>query len=257
MVDRRLVEVRREEDVALLTLNREEKLNAISPAVERELIAALDGEEVRRSGAVILSGAGRAFSAGADVDELSGLTPEEIVAYYASTGAVYERFAALPQPTFAVIHGYCLGGGLELALAADFRIADETAVFGFPEVELGILPSSGGTHRLVRLVGPARAKELLFLRPRFSAEEASAFGLLTDLVPAGRAPPRALELAAAAAKLPRLAVAVTKEAVNAFPESSREAAVLIERLAYAALGQTKDAADAARAWAERRSGPRE
>ena len=241
------------EDVALLTLQREEKLNAISPEVERELIAALDGEDVRGSGAVVLAGAGRAFSAGADVDELSGLTPEEIVDYYAETGAVYERFAALPQPTFAAIHGYCLGGGLELALAADFRVADETAVFGLPEVELGILPSSGGTHRLVRLVGPARAKELMFLRPRFSAEEAAGFGLLTDVVPAGRAPGRALELAEQAAKLPRLAVALTKQAANLFPEVSREAAVLIERLAYAALGQTKDADDAARAWAERRT----
>ncbi|MBA2536394.1 MAG: enoyl-CoA hydratase/isomerase family protein [Actinobacteria bacterium] len=257
MPDPPLVEVRRVNAVAVLTLQREEKLNAISPAVERELVAALDGEEVRASGAVVLAGAGRAFSAGADVDELSGLTPEEIVAYYADTGAVYERFAALPQPTFAAVHGYCLGGGLELALAADFRIADETAVFGFPEVELGILPSSGGTHRLVRLVGPARAKELLLLRPRFSAEEAAGFGLLTDLVPAGQAPARALELAAEAAKLPRLAVVVTKQAVNVFPETSREAAVLIERLAYAALGQTTDAGDAARAWAERRAGPRE
>jgi enoyl-CoA hydratase/carnithine racemase len=257
MPERLLVDVRREGAVALLTLRREEKLNAISPAVERELAAALSGEEVRTSRAVVLAGGGRAFSAGADVDELSGLTPEEIAAYYQGTGAVYERFAALPQPTFAAVHGYCLGGGLELALAADFRVADETAVFGLPEVELGILPSSGGAHRLVRLVGPARAKELMFLRPRFGIEEAARFGLLTDLVSAGEAPARALELATEAAKLPQLAVALTKQAANVFPEASREAAVLIERLAYAALGQTKDADDAARAWAKRRTHQRE
>jgi enoyl-CoA hydratase/carnithine racemase len=251
--NRTLVEVSREGAVALLTLQREEKLNAISPAVEQELADALESEEVRASGAVVLLGAGRAFSAGADVDELSGLTPEQIAAYYRGTGAVYERFAALPQATFAAVHGYCLGGGLELALAADFRIADATAVFGLPEVALGILPSSGGAHRLVRLVGPARAKELMFLRPRFDAEEADGLGLLTDLVPAGQAPRRALELAAEAAKLPPLAVALTKQAANVFPETSREASVLIERLAYAALGQTKDADNAARAWAERRT----
>jgi enoyl-CoA hydratase/carnithine racemase len=251
MLDRRFVEVRREGAVALLTLRREEKLNAISPAVERELADALASDVVRTSGAVVLCGAGKAFSAGADLDELSGLTPEEIAAYYEGTGAVYERFAALPQATFVAVHGYCLGGALELALAADFRIADETAVFGLPEVALGILPSSGGAHRLVRLVGPARAKELMFLRRRFNADEAARFGVLTDLVPAGEAPARALELAAEAANLPRLAVALTKQAANVFPEASREAAVLIERLAYAALGQTKEAEDAARAWAER------
>ena len=94
------------------------------------------------------------------------------MAYYAATGDVYERIAALPQPTVAAIRGWCLGGGLELALACDFRVAGADAVFGLPEVEIGILPSSGGTLRLVRAVGAARAKELMLLRPRFSAAEA-------------------------------------------------------------------------------------
>jgi enoyl-CoA hydratase/carnithine racemase len=96
---------------------------------------------------------------------------------------VYERFAALPQPTIAAISGYCLGAGLELALAADFRIADETASFGFPEIGLGILPSSGGTQRLTRAAGPARAKELILLRERLTAPEALAAGIVTELAP--------------------------------------------------------------------------
>src|ERR687896_2594765 len=110
---------------------------------------------------MVFPGGGRPFPAGADVNELRDQDPASILAYYRTTGDVYERVAALPQPTIAAISGYCLGGGLELALACDFRVADATASFGFPEVGIGILPSSGGTHRLARLVGTARAKELV------------------------------------------------------------------------------------------------
>jgi enoyl-CoA hydratase/carnithine racemase len=236
--------VRREGDVAVLTLQREEKLNALSGAVERALLDALTREEVRTSHCVVFTGAGKAFSAGADINEFVGADPVSIAAYYADTGDVYERIAALPMPTVAAIHGWCLGGGLEMALAVDFRIADETSAFGLPEVELGILPSSGGTHRLVRLVGPARAKELMLLRRRFDAAEAHAYGLVTEIVPAGQALERALEVAAELAGFPPLAVETTKRAADLMPESSREAGILIERLAYAALAQTDEAKQA-------------
>lgn len=236
-----LLDVRREGDVCVLTLRRPEKLNAISTLVERALGAALDGEIVRGSRALVLAGEGRAFSAGADITEFQELDPGAIMAYYRDTGAVYERFARLPIPTFVAIHGYCLGGALELALAADFRIADETAVFGLPEVALGILPSSGGTHRLVRLLGTARAKELGLLRERFDAQEALRVGLVTEVVTEGDALGRAVALAERLAQLPPLAVSVTKEAIDAMGESSREAAVLVERIAYAALAQTEEA----------------
>jgi len=251
-VEDALVQVTRQGDVCVLTLNRPAKLNALSTAVERDLGLALSSEAVQTSGAVVLTGAGRAFSAGADVTEFGGRDPAAIVAYYRETGGVYERFAVLPQPTFAAIHGYCLGGALELALAADFRIADQTAVFGFPEVSIGIPPSSGGTHRLVRLLGTARAKELALLNARLDAEEARSCGLVTEVVPAGGALTRALELAAELAALPRLAVAVTKQAIDAMAESSREAGLLVERLAYAALAQTDDAQAAVDAFADRR-----
>jgi enoyl-CoA hydratase/carnithine racemase len=247
-VEKRLVETRRDGGVCVLTLRREEKLNALSAAVERELQEALAGDEVRSSFCVVLTGSGRAFSAGADLDELRDRTPEDVVAYYRETGDVYARFGALPQPTLAAISGYCLGGGLELALATDFRIADESAVFGLPEVSLGILPSSGGTERLVRLVGTARAKELTLLRPRLDAREALAAGLVTEVVGAGGALERALELARSLAELPPLAASLTKQAIDAMPEASRDAGVLIERLAYGLLSQTADA----RAAGERR-----
>jgi enoyl-CoA hydratase/carnithine racemase len=233
-----LVTVRRQGDVAVLTLNRPHKLNALSTAVEEDLARALD--EVDDARAVVLEGAGRAFSAGADVNEMSGQTPADILAYYATTGEVYERVARLRAPTIAAVHGYCLGGGLELSLACDLRVADETAVFGLPEVAIGIVPSSGGLHRLVRAVGPARAKELILLRERFDAGEALGFGVVSEVVPSGAATPRALELASAVAALPPLAVEVAKRAIDAAAESSRDAAILIERLAYAALAQTPE-----------------
>jgi enoyl-CoA hydratase/carnithine racemase len=189
-----------------------------------------------------VTGAGRAFSAGADLTELRDRGPEAIAAYYRETGGVYERAAALPQPTLSAIAGYCLGGGLELP--TDFRIADETTVFGFPEVGLGILPSSGGTQRLARIVGTARAKELILLRERFGAQEALAAGVITEAVSAGAALDRALEHARRLAGLPPLAVSLTKHAIEAMPEASRDAGILIERLAYGLLAQTKDAREA-------------
>jgi enoyl-CoA hydratase/carnithine racemase len=239
-----LLDVRREDDICVLTLQREEKLNALSGAMEQELLDAISGEAVRGSRCVVLTGAGKAFSAGADINEFAEADAASIAAYYAGTGDVYERIAALPMPTLAAIHGWCLGGGLELALATDFRIADETAAFGLPEVELGILPSSGGAYRLVRLVGPGRAKELMLLRRRFDAAAAHSFGIVTEVVPHGKAVERALECAAELAALPPLAVETIKRAADLIPEASREAAMLIERLGYAALAQTEEATKA-------------
>jgi len=246
-----LVRVRREGDVAVVTLHRPEKLNALSTALEEELGACLDDDPVASARALVLEGAGRAFSAGADVNEMTGQTPADILRYYRTTGEVYERFASLPIPTIAAIHGYCLGGGFELSLAADLRIADETAAFGLPEVAIGIVPSSGGLHRLVRAVGPARAKELILLRERIDAERALALGVVSEVVPAGEATSRSLELATGAAALPPLAVEVAKRAIDAAAESPREAALLIERLAYAALAQTPEHRDATQAFGSR------
>jgi len=248
-----LVTASREGALCVLTLDRPDKLNALSTAVERELLDALASDEVRQSRCVVLTGAGRAFSAGADLTEISRDDPAAIAAYYRDTGDVYERVAALPQPTVAAIHGYCLGGGFELALAADFRVADETAVFGLPEVALGIVPSSGGLHRLVRIVGPARAKEAMLLRTRLDAREARALGLLTEVVAAGAGLERALELAEGLASLPPLAVSVAKQAADLLAESSREAGVAIERLAYGMLAQTEEARTAAEGFGRRKS----
>jgi len=246
-----LVEIEAAGRVCILTLRRPEKLNALSSEVERELKDALTDPCVTGSLCAVVTGAGRAFSAGADVTEFRDRDPAAIAAYYRETGDVYERLAALPQPTISAIHGYCLGGGLELALATDFRVADEAATFGFPEVSLGLAAGSGAIHRLVRLVGPAKAKELLLVRSRFGAAEALELGLLTEVVPGGRALARALELAEHLAGLPPLAVSVVKQAADVMAEASREAGILLERIGYAMLAQTADAQAAAESFGKR------
>jgi enoyl-CoA hydratase/carnithine racemase len=252
--DEPLVGVRAQGGACVVELRRAAKLNAFSTALEEALDGALAHADVRAARCVVITGSARAFSAGADVAELPSRDPAAILAYYRATGAVYERVAALPQPTIAAISGYCLGAGLELALACDFRVADRTAVFGLPEVGLGILPSSGGTLRLARLLGTARAKELILLRDRFGADEAHGWGLLTEVAADGEAPSRALELAERLAALPPLAVTVAKQAIDAMPDASREAGLAIERLAYGMLAQTPEVSAAAEGFGERRRG---
>ena len=182
-----LVVIEEHGPVALLRLNRPEKLNALSTALERELEGALDDARVRAAGAVVIAGNERAFSAGADMSEMGETGAAGALAYYRDTGGVYERIARLPQPTIAAIRGWCLGGGFELALACDFRIADSAAMFGLPEVEIGIIPSSGGTVRLVKAIGALRAKELILLRRRLPTAQIAEMGLVTEVV-AGGAP---------------------------------------------------------------------
>ena len=216
-----LVRVETAGAASVVTLTREHKLNAISGDMERALCAALETESVLASSCVVFTGGPRVFSAGADVTEMPGLDPAAVVAHYRATGDFAERVADLRQPTISAISGYCIGGGLELALACDFRLCSPDAVFGLPEIELGILPSWGGTQRLVALLGPARAKELILLRTRFDVELASSFGLVTEVVRSGSALDRALEIAAQLAALPALAVQVTREVIDSMPESQR------------------------------------
>jgi enoyl-CoA hydratase/carnithine racemase len=247
-----LVHLEHHDNVCVLRFDRVEKLNALSSRLESELLEKLDGPAVRRSRVIIFTGGDQVFSAGADVSEMRGVGVGDVLSNYRTTGRLHEIIADLPQATFSAIAGYCLGGGFELALATDFRIADPSAVFGLPEVDIAIIPSSGGTYRLVQSVGLARAKELIILRRRISAREAGDMGLLTELVPTGAALSRAIELGRTVAELPPLAVEVAKSVATISADSGREAAIGAERLGYAALSQTDDAQEAATAFLEKR-----
>ena len=243
-----LVESSREGAACVLTLRREAKLNALSTALEEELGRALTSEAVRASACVVLTGGARVFSAGADVSEMRGLDPAAILAYYAATGDVYERVAALAQPSVSAIAGYCLGGGLELALATDFRVAEASAV---------LRPARGRDRHRARAPAACtgscgcsarRARRRWCCCATASRrEEAHALGLLTEVVDDGEALPRALALAERLAGLPPLAVQTAKRLADVLPEASREAGLALERLAYGMLAQTEDAERAAAA----------
>lgn len=221
-------------EVLTIGLHRPAKLNALSSDLEQALLDALSGPEAAKARAVVLHGLGRAFCAGADTSELDR-SPAEIATYYRGSGRVHEVLAALPQPTVAAIHGYCLGGGLELALACDLRVADTTARFGLPEVGLGILPSSGGLTRLTQMVGPALARQVVLLGERFDADQALGWGLLSAVVPGGTALDRACETAQHLAEADPHVYEWASRAIDAATEAPSSVSRLVEQLAYAAL----------------------
>ena len=229
------VDVRREGPIAVITLDRPAKLNALSTHIEIELQGAVRSDEVTSSSAVVITGGDRVFSAGADTTELAEMTVESIAAYYRGSGSVYEEVAALPQPTVSAIAGYCVGGGFELALATDFRIADPSTVFSLPEVQIGIVPSSGGTYRLTRAVGPARARDLILRGRRMGPDEALAWGLLTSIAQPGAHLADAVALAKELAALPATAVGFAQQLIDRCADSGRDTGLLLEQLAYAAL----------------------
>lgn len=228
------VTVRREDRVAVVTLERPGKLNALSRHMETRLLAALEGDDVRGSRCVVLTGSGRAFSAGADLDDFADLGPADAFENLSASGRAYEVFAKMPLPTIAAVSGYCIGGGLELALGADLRLADETAKFDLPEVAYGVVPA-GAAHRLVRLVGTSRAKELLIFRRQLSATEAHAYGLVSEVVTSAQLMERALSLGALAASLPREAASLAKALIDRVAEAPRDVAMAMEQASYLAL----------------------
>ncbi len=209
--------VGRTPDGVLTVLLHNPPLNILTRAVRQELLALLTS--VARDPTVrvlVLSGTGeRAFSVGSDIREFAAdMEPERARARAAFEHRVVNALEALPVPTIAAIEGYALGGGLELALGCDLRIAGESAILGFPEVDLGVFPGGGGTERLPRLVGPALAKELCFTGRRLTAAEARDLRLINTVVPTGTALAAAQDLAATLARKPPLALQAVKVLVD-------------------------------------------
>jgi enoyl-CoA hydratase/carnithine racemase len=244
--------VERDGTIVTLTLNRPDKLNAIDGAMLDALGAAL-GEierdpEVR---AVVLTGAGRAFSAGADITEWTALSPLEFGRSWGLRGhALFDRLAVLAPPVIAAINGIAFGGGLELALGADLRIASHEARLGLPEVTIAALPGWGGTQRLPRLIGPGRAKHMILTGEAIEAARAEAWGLVTEVVAAEALPARARALAARIAANAPLAVQASKRLIDAALPATP--AATLEGHAGALCAATEDAREGRASFVERR-----
>lgn len=241
--------------VKVLVINRPEALNAINEEVllrlDEEASRVMEGDATVR--AVVITGAGeKAFAAGADIKAMAGMKPMEALRFSRLGQRVFSRIASLPVPVIAAVNGYALGGGCELALACDMRIAAENAVFGQPEVRLGIIPGWGGTQRLARLVGVGIAKELILTGRRIDATTALRIGLVNAVHPAGELLEKALGLAAELAVGPPVALRFAKEAVDAAFEAGGAAGMEREATLFALLFNTSDSREGLIAFQEKR-----
>ena len=247
--------VTREESVAIITINRPKALNALSHATMVEISAAVDelgsDQSVR---CVIFTGAGeKAFVAGADINELRALQSAGEAADFAAWGqCILFKIENLPKPVIAAINGYALGGGCELAMACDIRIAADSAKLGQPEINLGILPGYGGTQRLPRLVGKGRAKWLVLTGEQITAQEAWRIGLVDFVVPAAELMNAAKDLARRLASKPALAVAWAKRCINVGSETDLVTACAYEASQFGLVCSTEDRVEGTSAFLERR-----
>ncbi|HXG40170.1 MAG TPA: enoyl-CoA hydratase-related protein [Candidatus Limnocylindrales bacterium] len=241
------------EGVALVTLDRPDVLNALSYELLGELVVALerlDADPACRC--IVLTGAGdRAFAAGADIRELAAETPVSLLVR--NTFALWERLRRVRTPLVAAVRGFALGGGCELAMACDMIVAGEDAQFGQPEIRIGVMPGAGGTQRLTRAIGKAKAMEMVLTGRSIDAREAEAHGLVTRVVPVEETVEAALELARRVASMPPVAVLAAKEAVERAFELSLSAGLEYERRTFFLLFATEDQKEGMAAFVEKRA----
>lgn len=243
----------REGRVAILTVNRPDKLNALNQQVRDEtleLLAEIENDDA--VGVVVITGAGdKSFIAGADIQEFEGRSPLD-QRQAMRFPRIFDAMATFPKPVIAMINGFCLGGGCELALSCDLRIASERARLGQPEINLGIIPGGGGTQRLPRLVGLGQAMKIILTGDMLSAEEALRIGLVDEVVPHGELRAKTLELAAKIASKSPLTVRVAKEAVRASQRLAIEEGILYERDLFCLCFSTEDKKEGVAAFLEKR-----
>lgn len=237
--------------VGLIRLNRPKALNALNNTLIKELMDALATFDADPAiGAVVLTGDERAFAAGADIKEMMDETPVSILRK--DHIAPFDRILQIKKPVIAAVSGWCLGGGNELAMSCDMIVASESAKFGQPEINLGVIPGAGGTQRLTRAVGKAIAMEMVLNNRTLSAQEAAQFGLVNRIVPVERYLEEALALANEIAARAPLAVQLGKEAVNHAFESFLADGLKDERRAFYYLFASEDQKEGMRAFADKR-----
>ena len=239
------------QQVGLIQLYRPRSANAINSLMLEELMEALKWfDHSVEIGAIVITGSDRIFSPGADVKEMMNRTIVDVLVE--DPLAPFDRVNAIQKPLIAAVSGYCLGGGNELAMACDLVIASETAQFGQPEVNLGVIPGAGGTQRLTRIVGKALAMEMILNGRMLSAQEALQFGLVNSVYPVDEYLERALSLAQAIAERAPLAVRQAKKAVNRAYESFLSDGIADERSAFYLLFASQDKKEGMAAFAEKR-----
>jgi len=243
----------REGRVAILTVNRPDKLNALNEQVRTDMLAALaEVEHDAAVGVVVITGAGdKSFIAGADIGEFAGRAPFD-QRHAMRSPRIFDIMAAFPKPVIAMINGFCLGGGCELAMSCDLRIASEKARFGQPEIKLGLIPGGGGTQRLSRLVGLGHAMRLVLTGDMIGAAEAREIGLVEQVVPHEELRARTLELAAKIAAMSPLALRVAKEAVRTAERLPIEDGITYERDLFCLCFSSADKEEGVRAFLDKR-----
>lgn len=227
--------------VGKITINREKALNALNSQVLDELNETLDGVNLDEVRCLILTGAGaKSFVAGADIAEMSTLTKEEGEAFGKKGNDVFRKLETFPIPVIAAVNGFALGGGCEIAMSCDIRICSDNAVFGQPEVGLGITPGFGGTQRLARLVGAGMAKQMIYTARNIKADEALRIGLVNAVYSAEELMAQAEKMAAGIAKNAPIAVRNCKKAINEGLDVDMDKAIVIEEKLFGDCFETED-----------------
>ncbi|MDX1631531.1 MAG: enoyl-CoA hydratase-related protein [Thermoanaerobaculia bacterium] len=245
--------VDRQDRVAILTIDRPDKLNALNQQVRDEMLELL--EELKTDddvGVIVVTGSGnKAFVAGADIQEFDGRSPMD-QRHAMRFPRLYDVMSEFPKPVIAMINGFCLGGGCELAMSCDVRVASDNARFGQPEIKLGLIPGGGGTQRLPRLVGLGQAMRLILTGEMIPAEEAREIGLVELVVPLDELRDRTLEMASAMASKSPLTLNVAKQALRASERMSIEEGLLYERDLFCLCFSTDDMKEGVQAFLEKR-----
>jgi enoyl-CoA hydratase len=242
-----------EGQIGIITINRPKALNALNSAVLGELDKTLDAVDQEAIRCLILTGAGeKSFVAGADIGEMSTLTKAEGEAFGKKGNDVFRKLETFPIPVIAAVNGFALGGGCEISMSCDIRICSENAVFGQPEVGLGITPGFGGTQRLARIVGTGKAKEMIYGARNIKAEEAYRIGLVNNVYPAEELMPAAKKLASTIARNAPIAVRNCKRAINEGIQVDMDQAIVIEEKLFGSCFETCDQKEGMNAFLEKR-----